>query len=200
LLEEVDWELVRLSSVPLLIVKRPQPYRRPLVFAALDPSQNHSKPATLDDKIVSFSEVFSSALQGELHAVHAYPVPPAYAEAAASLTAGVAAELRAIDAGRAQAALDAVLAESRITKEHRHIKPGSPAEALITTAKELNASLLVMGSVGRSGLGRLFIGNTAEKTLSHLPCDLLLLKPDGFRDATPDQRRGARVIATGTYY
>ena len=200
LLEEVDWELVRLSAVPLLIVKRPQPYRRPLVLAALDPSQNHSKPATLDDKIVSFSEVFSTALQGELHAVHAYLVPRAYAEAAASLTAGVAAELRAIDAGRAQAALDAVLAESRITKEHRHIQPGSPAEAVITTAKELNASLLVMGSVGRSGLGRLFIGNTAEKTLSHLPCDLLLLKPDGFRDATPDQRRGARVITTGTYY
>jgi len=200
LFEEVDWELVRLSSVPVLIVKRRQLYHRPLVLAALDPTQTHSKPTNLDDKIVSLSEVFSTALGGELHAVHAYPVPAAYAEAAASLNAGVVAELRAIDAGRAQAALDAVLAESRISGERRHIQPGSPAEALITAANELNASLLVMGSVGRSGLGRLFIGNTAEKILSPLPCDLLLLKPDGFRDVTPDQRRGVRVIETGTYY
>ena len=200
LLQEVDWELVRLSAAPLLIVKQPRPYHRPLVLAALDPSQTHSKPNTLDDRIVSLSEVFSSVLQGELHAVHAYPVPAAYAQAAAAVTAGVAAELQAIDAGRARAALDASLVESRIPADRRHIQPGSPADAVVTAATELKASLLVMGSVARSGLGRLFIGNTAEKILSRLPCDLLLLKPDGYRDSISDQRRGARVISTGTYF
>jgi len=200
LLEEVDWELVRLSAAPLLIVKQPRPYHRPLVLAALDPSQTHSKPTTLDDRIVSLSEVFSKALQGNLHAVHAYPVPTAYAQAAAAVTSGVAAELQAIDAGRAQAALDALLAGSSVPAECRHVQPGSPADAVIATATQLKASLLVMGSVGRSGLGRLFIGNTAEKILSRLPCDLLLLKPDGFRDSISDQRRGARIISTGMYW
>jgi universal stress protein E len=200
LLEEVDWELVRLSAAPLLIVKQPRPYHRPLVLAALDPSQTHSKPNTLDDSIVSLSEVFSNVLHGELHAVHAYPVPAAYAQAAATVTAGVAAELQALDAGRARAALDASLAESSIPRDRRHIQPGSPADAVVATATELKASLLVMGSAARSGLGRLFIGNTAEKILSRLPCDLLLLKPDGYRDSISDQRRGARLISTGMYF
>ena len=84
--------------------------------------------------------------------------------------------------------------------ERRHIQPGSPADAVVATATELDASLLVMGSVARSGLGRLFIGNTAEKILSRLPCDLLLLKPDGYRDSISDQRRGARLISTGMYF
>ena len=200
LLEEVDWELVRLSAAPLLIVKQPRPYHRPLVLAALDPSQTHSKPGTLDDRIVSLSEVFSKVLQGELHAVHAFPVPAAYAQAASAVTAGVAAELQAIDAGRARAALDASLVESRIPADRRHIQPGSPADAVVASATELKASLLVMGSVARSGLGRLFIGNTAEKVLSRLPCDLLLLKPDEYRDSISGQRRGARLISTGMYF
>lgn len=200
LLEEVDWELVRLSPAPLLIVQRPQPYHRPVILAALDPGQAHSKPATLDDRILSQSNVFSQALHGDLHAVHAYPVSAAYAQAAAVVTAGVAAELEAIEAGRARAALDALLANSAIPSDRRHIQPGSPADAIITAATDLGASLLVMGSVGRSGLGRLFIGNTAEKILRRLPCDLLLLKPDGFRDSISDQRRGTQIITTGTYY
>jgi universal stress protein E len=200
LLEEVDWELVRLSPAPLLIVKRPQPYHHPVVLAAVDPAHAHSKPAALDDRILSQSDLISKALHGDLHAVHVYPVPAAYAQAVAAVTANVAAELQAIEAGSARAALDAVLANRPIPSDHRHVQPGLPADAIITAATRVGASLLVMGSVGRSGLGRLFIGNTAEKVLRRLPCDLLLLKPDGFRNAISDERRGAQIIATGTYY
>jgi len=57
-----------------------------------------------------------------------------------------------------------------------------------------------MGSVARSGVGRLFIANTAEKVLNRLSCDLLLLKPDEFANHISDQRRGARLISTGMYY
>jgi universal stress protein E len=200
LLQEVDWELVRLSTVPVLIARNPEPYQHPLVLAALDPCQKHSKPTTLDGKILDMAESFTSLLQGDLHAMHAYSLPAVYVEASAASSANVAIELQAIDAQNAQAALDAALRASSIPPQRRHVLPGSPADAIIQAATDLKASLLVMGSVGRSGLGGLLVGNTAEKALNRIPCDLLLLKPDGFENAIPDKRRGARLVATGAYY
>ena len=37
-----------------------------------------------------------------------------------------------------------------------------------------------MGAVARNRWKRIFIGATAERTLEHLPCDLLIIKPDWF--------------------
>ena len=197
ILQEVDWELIRLSAVPVLVVRRQEPYDRPVVLAALDPGHRHSKPMTLDNRILMLAGVVSHVLHGDLHAMHAYPFPAAYVEAAATASAGVAAELQAMDAERAQSALDTLLTSSNVPPERRHVQPGAPADAIVRIASEVNAALLVMGSVARSGIGGLFIGNTAEKVLSRISCDLLLLKPDGFKSSIPDHRRGARLISTG---
>ena len=45
----------------------------------------------------------------------------------------------------------------------------------------VTASVVVMGAVARNRWKRLFIGATAERTLEHLPCDLLIVKPDWFQ-------------------
>jgi universal stress protein E len=47
-----------------------------------------------------------------------------------------------------------------------------------------------MGAVSRSGLARLFIGNTAEQVMDALPCDLLVVKPPRFKSRVPQARRG----------
>jgi universal stress protein E len=48
-------------------------------------------------------------------------------------------------------------------------------------AENLKADVVIMGAVARNRWKRLFIGATAERTLEHLPCDLLIIKPDWFR-------------------
>jgi len=48
-------------------------------------------------------------------------------------------------------------------------------------ALQLNSDLLVMGSVARSGIPGLVVGNTAEKILGHVDCSVLVLKPKGFK-------------------
>ena len=45
LLRLTDWELLRLSPVPLLLVKRPGLYRRPVVLAAVDPISATRSPS-----------------------------------------------------------------------------------------------------------------------------------------------------------
>ena len=41
----------------------------------------------------------------------------------------------------------------------------------------------------------LLIGNTAERVLDHLSCDLLVIKPRGFRGKVPRRRRGVRHVS-----
>ena len=43
-------------------------------------------------------------------------------------------------------------------------------------ARRWKAHVLVMGAVSRSGLKRLFIGNTAERVLDAVDCDVLVVK------------------------
>ena len=44
-------------------------------------------------------------------------------------------------------------------------------------AKRWQADALVMGAVSRSALKRLFIGNTAERVLDSVNCDVVVVKP-----------------------
>ena len=80
-----------------------------------------------------------------------------------------------------------------IAPTHAHLVPGDPATVLPRFAKQLHAGIVVMGAVSRSGLGRVFIGNTAEQVLESLPCDVLVVKPDGFRTAIGEDSRGLRI-------
>ena len=41
--------------------------------------------------------------------------------------------------------------------------------------------LVVMGTIARSGLSGLIMGNTAERLLQRLPCSVMAVKPEGFR-------------------
>ena len=47
-------------------------------------------------------------------------------------------------------------------------------------AKEIDVDLIVMGTLSRTGIAGLFIGNTAEKILYRVNCSVLAIKPDGF--------------------
>jgi len=51
---------------------------------------------------------------------------------------------------------------------------------LAEEAERVRADIVVMGAVSRSRLQRIFVGNTAERVLDHLPCDVLIVKPTEF--------------------
>lgn len=61
-----------------------------------------------------------------------------------------------------------------------HLRRGIASTVIPETAKKLQADLLVMGTVARTGIAGLFIGNTAENVLEQLQCSVLAIKPHGF--------------------
>jgi nucleotide-binding universal stress UspA family protein len=50
------------------------------------------------------------------------------------------------------------------------------AAALVRQAKKLRATMIIMGSHGRTGLRRLLLGSVAERTLRYADCPVLIVK------------------------
>jgi universal stress protein E len=61
-----------------------------------------------------------------------------------------------------------------------HLLRGEPAEVITDFAANKGIDLIVMGTVGRTGIPGFFIGNTAETVLGQVQCSVLTVKPDGF--------------------
>src|SRR5208282_4384907 len=66
LLGYTDWELLRLSPVPVLLIRSAAAYRRPRVLAALDPEHAFAKTSGLDRCIIEQAAALSGALRGSL--------------------------------------------------------------------------------------------------------------------------------------
>jgi universal stress protein E len=194
LLRYTDWELLRASPVPVLLVKSAHPYRRPAILAALDPGRAFAKPATLDNEILRFSATLADALDGKVHAVHGYvPVPPNVSPA----VLGNAAELEKVLAAAEGTAIDALRKATDplgISRARLHVVGRHPTDAVEEVATEVGSQIVAVGSVSRSGMDRLLIGNTAEALIDRLKCDILVVKPPAFRHKFPRAPRGARLV------
>lgn len=56
------------------------------------------------------------------------------------------------------------------------IVSGVPYEEIIRTAQEQDATLIVIGTHGRSGLDHLIFGSTAERVVRNAPCPVLTIR------------------------
>ena len=67
---------------------------------------------------------------------------------------------------------------------------GTPETVIQEKSRAVDADVVVMGTVARTGLSGVFIGNTAENIINTLECSVLAVKPDGFISPL-DRRFGA---------
>ncbi|MGH8259558.1 MAG: universal stress protein [Steroidobacteraceae bacterium] len=195
LLRFTDFELLRLAPVPVLLVKSGQPYRRPRILAAIDPAHAYSKPPRLDREILHNASSVARALHGSLHAIHAFDPLPVDTMAAEVPLGEAARVIETVTEARARSAFDRMLDGSGISRSRRYLVPRHPIDAIEAVARDIGSDIVVVGAVSRSGLKRLVLGNTAERVLDHLPCDVLVVKPKRFVSGVPRARRGPRLVA-----
>ena len=195
MLTYTDWELLRQAPCPVLLVKLPKPYHRPVVLTAIDPFHENAKPARLDAALLKGGGQVASLLRGRLHIMHC--VAPATL-IAANWTASpviVDTEQTSMAVKRARKALVSEVARHPLPSHRLSVVQGSPREAIPAAAKSERASLVVMGAMSRSGFKRLLVGNTAEAVLDSLTCDVLVIKPGRFQTKIPRRSRGAQLMA-----
>jgi universal stress protein E len=193
-LSNSDWSLIRACPVALWLVKPLDFPDKPVFVAAIDPMNEHDKPAALDDEILALCKVMEDMVGADVHVFHAYDPRIAVATATANAYIPVSLpldeieeEMRAQHEKRFRELTDF----HGIDRDKTHLFSGLTHQELPALSRELNASVVVMGAVARNRLKRLFIGATAERTLEHLPCDLLIIKPDWF----PQRMRAGQEVA-----
>ncbi|HSG59789.1 MAG TPA: universal stress protein [Woeseiaceae bacterium] len=184
LLTNTDWNLIRTCPTPLWLVKPHDLDKSPVFVAAIDPLNQHDKPAALDDEILSISKTLGENVGGDVHAFHSYDPRIAVATATANAYIPVSLPFDEIEQQmheEHEKRFTEITSFHDIGDDHAHLVAGLTHEELPLIAEKLNADVVVMGAVARNRWKRLFIGATAERTLEHLPCDLLIVKPDWFK-------------------
>jgi nucleotide-binding universal stress UspA family protein len=69
-----------------------------------------------------------------------------------------------------------VAADLGVAVESR-VMTGFPVEQIVRLAKELPVDLIIMGTHGRTGISRVFLGSVAEMVVRRAPCPVLTVRP-----------------------
>lgn len=194
-----DWELLRRSPLPVLLVKRAQQWRRPAVLAAIDPSHSFAKPARLDSQILDVAGAITTLLGGKLHVAHAFAGVSMLGATMDQVPTATAELVERQAVREARKAFVATVEKSAGRRAQRHFVMGQAVDVIPLLVRRQRIGLVVMGAVSRSGLRRLVIGDTAEQVLDSLPCDALVVKPASFRSKVLSKGRGVQLIPTPSY-
>ncbi|MEI6894498.1 MAG: universal stress protein [Colwellia sp.] len=172
-----DWQLLEHCSVPLLLTKNVSETSYNQVMAAVDPEKNQAK--SLDGDVLQAGLAMAELFDGQVHVCHCYE--PIGAELWQGITA-VEME-NTLDNGDYNVYTDAIkqhhsVAFTQLLSDYAfdetliHLVAGSAVDEIPAVVKAHDVDLLVMGM---SNNGK-YMGNTIEKILDNIECDVLSIK------------------------
>ncbi len=156
-------------QVPVLLAndKPAVPYK--VIIAAVDPGHKEDVENKINLAIVAEAKRFSAIFGSELYLAHAYPSELSVMDSEYIPPVQTMAQWK-------QAATDEMMAFAQtvgVDSDHVLLSGLPTSYALETLAEEKQADLLVLGVHSRSAIGEFFLGNTAERLLNSVKCDLL---------------------------
>lgn len=161
------------TQVPVLLAndKPAVPYK--VIIAAVDPGHKDDVENKINLAIVAEAKRFSAIFGSELYLAHAYPSELSVMDSEYIPPMETMAQWK-------QSATDEIMAFAQtvgIDSEHVLLSGLPTSYALESLAEEKQADLLVLGVHSRSAIGEFFLGNTAERLLSSVQCDVLACHP-----------------------
>ena len=173
-----DWHLVRKCPTPVLFVKDMAWPAHGNILAAVNAVSENDQHLSLNKRIIKDAQFLSELANAKLNLVNAYPATPV----------NIAIEIPEFNPGLYNESVkkhhiestNELANEFNLTSEQCFIEEGLPEDVIPDVAKRLNSELVVIGTVGRTGLSAALVGNTAEHVIDSLDCDVLALKPDGY--------------------
>lgn len=166
-LSNEDWDLIRHCSTNVLLVKGRSWPNEPIFVTAVDPEHVNDKPVYLDAKMVSYAQGLAELTSGSVHLYHSDAVPP-FMGVYSLIVREEDRTAKLADFGK----------RVGIEKAQCHWTDTPIENSLPKLLDKLDASIVVMGAISRSGLDRVLIGSTAERLLDLIDRDVLIIKPD----------------------
>jgi nucleotide-binding universal stress UspA family protein len=172
LLGSITNSVLRHAHCPVLVV-RPSKMTRRIVAGTdfSDPSLNAVKAAAKE-------AARTSARLTVVHSLDLIWTPASYPAMAfgGNPTEMSAEEIKELESV-AQERLEEALKQANVTAEPL-ITTGAAGMAIIEVASEEKAQLIVVGTVGRTGLRRALLGSVAEAVAKGAPCSVLVVRND----------------------
>lgn len=187
-----DMHLLRKCPCPLWLTRPAEKpnYERILAAIDFDPNDPAQEEQALNDEILQLASSLAVSDFADLHLVHVWDAPEADfvrlwandpEEAGKAIIEGERSRHEKGMQHYASKLYRAIGAEAYDYLSPRiHLPRGSASTTIPVLVGDLKADLLVMGTVARTGIPGLFIGNTAEAILEQLQCSVLAIKPPGF--------------------
>lgn len=195
-----DMHLLRNCPCPVWLMKPAEKpsYDNIVVAVDLDTVEPDSVTQGLNRELIELTSSLSLAEFANLHFVHAWDVPEAgFVKLWVDNPEEVAVAMKQAEYSRRADCMDKLRdalyqqlgAESfDYLCPSFHLREGSAINVIPAMVKNLEADLVVMGTVARSGISGLLIGNTAEAILDQLRCSVLTIKPPGFESPVKPER------------
>lgn len=145
-----DWTVLRNAPCPVYLIKRSGIKAGAKILIALDIKRESEVHNKLNAGVIDFGKALVEGIPDSvLHAVNAYASSDSFVYA------------------------DEVAKMANITRSNAHAVEGPPEKIIPEVAKQIDASIVVIGTAARRGLQAVMIGNTAEKILDALDTNIL---------------------------
>lgn len=191
-----DMHLLRKCPCPVWLIKSQAPTAFRRILAAVD-VDNSYPPAELESERILNQQILEMASSlalsnfAELHIVHAWTAIGESTMRGALMSAPEEQVVDYVERIRKQREtnLNGLVREVSDTtfrdvadylKPETHLVKGHARKVIPALAKLIDADLVVMGTVARTGIPGFIMGNTAETILNQLDCSVLAIKPAGF--------------------
>lgn len=182
-IDQLAMRLIRKCPCPVWVLKRNSgDFKR--ILAAVDVASDYPETKALNQKIVELTHSLAQREQGEAHYLHVWRLEhevtmrgPRF-----NVSSEEIATMKEKLSKESLMQLHNLLDQNHIPRQDDkiHNKEGRYEEVIKKFIDDLEVDVVVMGSVGRSGVSGLLIGNKAEKILNTINCTVLTVKPDGF--------------------
>jgi universal stress protein E len=170
----LDWNILRFSPCPVLLVKNGQWDDVGQVLAAVNAAPEDDVHESLNQLILDTSRQLADELQFQLHLVSAYPAPPVYIPIGSDGKNPVnyRKKMKRMVADN----VGNFATDYKVEDQHVHLVEGPVDWVIPTVSRDIVAEFVVMGTVSRQRMGTMALGNTAEHILDELNCDVLVVK------------------------
>ena len=178
-----ELHLLRKCPCPVWIFRRAETDRFKRILAAVNVNTSVPEEVELNRKILELSYALAKIDQSEFHVLHCWSV---IGEGTLRARDGSRAyindyvrEVRSNVASKLNECV-APFSSTETPNIHVHLLKGAADILVPDLVRRKHIGLLVMGTVARSGISGLLIGNTAEKIVNEVACSLLAIKATGF--------------------
>lgn len=167
-----DWQLMRHSPEPVMIVGD-KPWREGgVILAALDLGSSSPKTLSLNEDILHQAVKLAEVTDSEVHVCYTMAIPKSLADL--DLIDPKAYERKMKE--NLDPVIRKLIDEAGLDRSRIHLVSGKPAREICRISNEINADVVLIGNKTRTSLRGRLLGNTAESVLHRVTADVVVIK------------------------